>query len=312
MAMHAVSSLARRPDDVLVARLRPRRGAGAPRAGPALARPAMSVSEIFGPRRQLALALGARLAPLPSGLTTASAAATAPRFSLVVDTAGYPQSLSDACTRAANGGTVLVVALSFDAVMVVPAELVERTLTISGSVGFDDELEEALSVLASEPGPLPAADNRGRAAGGSGRTAGGSPGVNHRPGRWWCARGRSSGTCRSTGARTCPSIGLGGPALVPRPESFPPTRPRSARRPTSRPPSPSSLGRVNRYPEPAQAVDALAPYAGTSPDRLILPTAATSCATSWPRCSLAPGASPSSATPATRSTPPPLWSRAPP
>jgi histidinol-phosphate aminotransferase len=30
------------------------------------------------------------------------------------------------------------------------------------------------------------------------------------------------------------------------------------------------LGRVNRYPEPAQAVDALAHYAGTSPDRLIL------------------------------------------
>ena len=46
---------------------------------------------------------------------------------------------------AANGGTVLVVALSFDPVTVVPAELVERTLTIAGSVGFDDELEEALA-----------------------------------------------------------------------------------------------------------------------------------------------------------------------
>jgi histidinol-phosphate aminotransferase len=32
----------------------------------------------------------------------------------------------------------------------------------------------------------------------------------------------------------------------------------------------SSLARVNRYPEPAQALDALARYAGTSPDRLIL------------------------------------------
>ncbi len=68
-----------------------------------------------------------------------------------MDTAGYPQSLSDACTLAANGGTVLVVALSFDPVTVVPAELVERTLTIAGSVGFDDELEEALSVLAANP-----------------------------------------------------------------------------------------------------------------------------------------------------------------
>ena len=32
----------------------------------------------------------------------------------------------------------------------------------------------------------------------------------------------------------------------------------------------ASLGRVNRYPEPAQAVEALARYAGTTPDRLIL------------------------------------------
>jgi threonine dehydrogenase-like Zn-dependent dehydrogenase len=93
------------------------------------------------------MALGARLAPLAAGDERASTA----RFSLVVDTAGYPQSLSDACTLAGNGGTVLVVALSFDPVMVAPAELVERNLTISGSVGFDDELEEALSVLTSDP-----------------------------------------------------------------------------------------------------------------------------------------------------------------
>ena len=32
----------------------------------------------------------------------------------------------------------------------------------------------------------------------------------------------------------------------------------------------SSLARVNRYPEPAQALDALARYVGTSPDRLML------------------------------------------
>ena len=147
VAMHAVSSLMRRPDDVLVLGYGP---VGAlvhlelARRWPGLG---ISVSEIFGPRRQLALALGARLAPLPPADDRASTA----RFALVVDTAGYPQSLSDACTLAANGGTVLVVALSFDPVMVAPAELVERNLTISGSVGFDDELEEALSVLASNP-----------------------------------------------------------------------------------------------------------------------------------------------------------------
>ena len=32
----------------------------------------------------------------------------------------------------------------------------------------------------------------------------------------------------------------------------------------------ASLGRVNRYPEPAQAVEALASYAGTTPDRIVL------------------------------------------
>ena len=67
VAMHAVSSLMRRPDDVLVLGYGP---VGAlvhlelARRWPGLA---ISVSEIFGPRRQLALALGARLAPLPPG-----------------------------------------------------------------------------------------------------------------------------------------------------------------------------------------------------------------------------------------------------
>jgi threonine dehydrogenase-like Zn-dependent dehydrogenase len=147
VAMHAVSSLMRRPDNVLLLGYGP---VGAlvhlelTRRWPGLA---VCVSEIFEPRRQLALAFGAQLAPLPADDGRAGAA----RFSLVVDTAGYRQSLSDACTLAANGGAVLVVALSFDPVMVAPAELVERTLTISGSVGFDDELEEALSLLAANP-----------------------------------------------------------------------------------------------------------------------------------------------------------------
>jgi threonine dehydrogenase-like Zn-dependent dehydrogenase len=194
VAMHAVSGLACRPDEVLLLGYGPigalvhlelvRRYPGLP----------VFVSELFEPRRQLALALGARLAPPSPGAgdpATYSTKSPADRegdgqqggqgsnnrngdgggtveavgvgqedgvssrgkqlFSLVVDTAGYPQSLSEACALAANGATVLVVALSFDAVTVVPAELVERTLTISGSVGFDDELEGALSVLASSP-----------------------------------------------------------------------------------------------------------------------------------------------------------------
>ena len=153
VAMHAVSSLARRPENVLVLGYGPigalvhlelaRRWAGLP----------VSVSEIFEPRRQLALALGARLTASPSGPEDGvnTSVSGRPLFSLVVDTAGYPQSLLEACGGAANGGTVLVVALSFDAVTMVPAELVQRALTISGSVGFDDELEDALVVLASHP-----------------------------------------------------------------------------------------------------------------------------------------------------------------
>ncbi len=153
VAMHAVSSLARRPDNVLVLGYGPigalvhlelaRRWPGLP----------VSVSEIFEPRRQLALALGARLMASPSGPEDGvnDTASGRPLFSLVVDTAGYPQSLLDACRGAANGGTVLVVALSFDAVSMVPADLVQRALTISGSVGFDNELEDALVVLASSP-----------------------------------------------------------------------------------------------------------------------------------------------------------------
>ena len=141
VAMHAISSLGRRPDNVLLLGYGP---VGAlmhlelARRWPGLT---VTVSEVFEPRRQLAVAFGAR---------AADEQGTA-RYSLVIDAAGYPQSLSDACALTANGGTVLVVALSFDPTMVVPADLVERTLTIAGSVGFDGELEDALSVLAANP-----------------------------------------------------------------------------------------------------------------------------------------------------------------
>jgi threonine dehydrogenase-like Zn-dependent dehydrogenase len=111
------------------------------------------VSEPADQRRLLALALGASLLgdqATPAGRHP-GAAGDRLGFSLVVDAAGYPGSLADACGRAANGGTVLVVALSAEPVPLVPSQLAERTLTIAGSVGFDDELEAALLVLASNP-----------------------------------------------------------------------------------------------------------------------------------------------------------------
>jgi threonine dehydrogenase-like Zn-dependent dehydrogenase len=154
--MHAVSRLSRHPEDALVIGYGPigalvhlelvRRWPGLP----------VSFSEPVEERRRLALALGAR--PVPGGAGAGGAGAggagaggagAGPR--LVVDAAGYPGSLADACARAARGGTVLVVALSEEAVPLVPAHVAERALTITGSIGFDDELGEAVAVLAAAP-----------------------------------------------------------------------------------------------------------------------------------------------------------------
>jgi threonine dehydrogenase-like Zn-dependent dehydrogenase len=154
VAMHAVSRLTRRPDDALVLGYGP---IGAlvhlelVRRWPDLV---VSISEPGPDRRRLGLALGALRAPEPLLTIGGPGGGGGPahrRFSLVVDAAGYPGSLTDACACAANGGTVLVVALSPDSVPVVPAELAERMLTIAGSIGFDDELAVALEVLAAAP-----------------------------------------------------------------------------------------------------------------------------------------------------------------
>lgn len=154
VAMHAVSRLSRRPDDALVLGYGP---IGAlvhlelVRRWPGLA---VSISEPAADRRRLGLALGALPGPEhPS--TTGGPGAGGDRahrgFSLVVDAAGYPGSLTDACACAANAGTVLVVALSEETVPLVPARVAERTLTIAGSIGFDDELGKAVEVLAAAP-----------------------------------------------------------------------------------------------------------------------------------------------------------------
>lgn len=73
-------------------------------------------------------------------------------FDLVVDAAGYPGSLTDALPRTASGGTVLLIALSGQPAEVVPADVVERSVTVVGSVGFDtDHLPRALAALAADP-----------------------------------------------------------------------------------------------------------------------------------------------------------------
>lgn len=146
VAMHAVARLSRAPRDALLLGYGPigalvhleiaRRWPGT----------RVVVAEPIDARRALALALGARpdTDARPDGPGQR-------RFSLVVDAAGYSQSLADACERTSNGGTVLVVALAPGSVPLVPAELVERTLTLAGSVGFDTELAAAVTLLADDP-----------------------------------------------------------------------------------------------------------------------------------------------------------------
>lgn len=92
-------------------------------------------------RRMLAAAFGA----------DAAADAEQARWQLVIDAAGYPGSLLDAMAAAANGGTVLAVALGHRPVELLPAQIVESELTIVGSNGFDGELPEAVHALTDDP-----------------------------------------------------------------------------------------------------------------------------------------------------------------
>jgi threonine dehydrogenase-like Zn-dependent dehydrogenase len=102
----------------------------------------VTVAEPVPARRQLAAALGAKLADTIAGTG---------RPQLVVDAAGYPGSLRDAIAGCARGGTVLVVALGHQHEPLLPAELAERELTLAGSNGFAGELSGAVAALAADP-----------------------------------------------------------------------------------------------------------------------------------------------------------------
>jgi 2-desacetyl-2-hydroxyethyl bacteriochlorophyllide A dehydrogenase len=95
------------------------------------------------PRRaDLARARGATLGTLDG----------AARYQVVVDAAGYPGSLENAVGAAAFGGSILLIALGHATATVLPATLVERSLHVVGSVGFDDpHVDQALAALAEEP-----------------------------------------------------------------------------------------------------------------------------------------------------------------
>jgi len=73
------------------------------------------------------------------------------RWPLVIDAGGFPGSLTYAISWTAHGGTVLALAPRPERDTIVPAELVERSLTIVGSSGFDEEFSQALAILHADP-----------------------------------------------------------------------------------------------------------------------------------------------------------------
>lgn len=73
-------------------------------------------------------------------------------FDLIVDAAGYPSSLPDAVGSTRHGGTIALIALPHQPTTIQTSDIVERSLAIVGSVGFDDRhLDEALDRIATTP-----------------------------------------------------------------------------------------------------------------------------------------------------------------
>jgi threonine dehydrogenase-like Zn-dependent dehydrogenase len=104
----------------------------------------VEVAEPAALRARLARALGA------TG-TTNAADLDDGAFDTVIDAAGYHGSLTHAVKAVAPRGQVLVLALSGAEVPMMPRELVERSIAITGANAFIDELPEAIARLADEP-----------------------------------------------------------------------------------------------------------------------------------------------------------------
>jgi len=99
----------------------------------------ITVREPNSDRRQLAEACGATL-------TSEST-----RWPLVVDAAGYATSISDAIDLTAHGGSILAIAIPHTSTQIDAQGLVERSISLIGSVGFNDELAQAITSLNDNP-----------------------------------------------------------------------------------------------------------------------------------------------------------------
>lgn len=103
----------------------------------------VAVAEPAGLRAQLAAALGAAVVDSAKKLG-------AGEHDVVVDAAGYRDSLADAVRLGAPGGHVLVLGISEHPAQLTPLDLVESRLTLTGSNAFQTELPEAIALLATE------------------------------------------------------------------------------------------------------------------------------------------------------------------
>ncbi|MFC6356351.1 zinc-dependent alcohol dehydrogenase [Luethyella okanaganae] len=99
------------------------------------------VAEPHPGRLAAAIERGARAAVEPFG-----------RIDVVIDAAGYRGSVAAAFAAVRRGGTVLVVAIGAHPIGISAQALVEKSVSIATSVGFDDDsIPRAIDALAADP-----------------------------------------------------------------------------------------------------------------------------------------------------------------
>lgn len=141
VSIHAVSRLGHVPDRVLILGYGP---VGAlvhtelSRINPSVQ---VTVSEPNSSRKLMAKAAGACVADFADGDT----------WPAVVDASGHASSLPEGLGHLESGGTLLLVGLAHQDVAISPQSLTERSLSVIGSNGFDDELPQAILHLSSTP-----------------------------------------------------------------------------------------------------------------------------------------------------------------
>ncbi len=141
VALHAVNAIGQAPDRVLILGHGPIGALAQLVVRSRWPQTSVFVIEVNPERRQLAAAFGA---------VVVAGEASGESWPVVLDTAGYAGSLLDALSRVQNGGRVVLVALAHQPVELLPADLVEHAVTLIGVNGFDNELPQAIELLAKD------------------------------------------------------------------------------------------------------------------------------------------------------------------